>query len=146
VNARRAVHVLVGLIGDAGGRWLVNSRRPGTHMEGFWEFPGGKRLDEETPFAALRRELDEELGIDVLAADPLLELLHDYPDKTVRLDVWLVRAYGGDVAPREGQEVRWVGVAELKALPLLPADWPIVARLREISASASSGRVAACEG
>jgi 8-oxo-dGTP diphosphatase len=129
VSVREPLHVLVGLIGDARGRWLVNQRRPGTDLAGFWEFPGGKRHANETPFAALRRELDEELGIDVLAAESWLELVHDYPDKRVLLDVWRVLDYRGEVSAREGQALDWVAAARLAALPLLPADLPIVAAL-----------------
>jgi 8-oxo-dGTP diphosphatase len=123
--------VLVGLIADERGRWLVNQRRAGTHMAGLWEFPGGKRQPGETPFAALRRELDEELGIEVIDAVAWFELAHDYPDKQVHLDVWRVRRYGGEVVPREGQALRWITVDEFAELPLLEADWPIVERLRE---------------
>jgi len=132
--------VLVGLIRDARGRWLVNQRRPGTDLAGFWEFPGGKRHADETPFAALRRELDEELGIDVLEAEPWLELVHDYPDKTVRLDVWRVLDYRGDVDAREGQALDWVAAVRLAALPLLPADLPIVEALLRADASLSKSR------
>jgi 8-oxo-dGTP diphosphatase len=124
------VHVLVGLIGDASGRWLVNRRRPGTHLAGSWEFPGGKLQPGETRLAALRRELDEELGIDVVAAEPLLELVHDYPEKRVRLDVWRVLDYRGTATPREAQELAWVAVEALESLPLLAADLPIIAALR----------------
>ena len=123
--------MLVGLIADERGRWLVNQRRAGTDMAGLWEFPGGKRQPGETPFAALRRELDEELGIEVVDAVAWFELAHDYPDKQVRLDVWRVRRYGGEVVPREGQALRWITVEEFAQLPLLEADWPIVERLRE---------------
>jgi 8-oxo-dGTP diphosphatase len=140
VSDAKPLHVLVGLIGDAQGRWLVNQRRPGTDLAGFWEFPGGKRQAAETPFAALRRELDEELGVDVLAAEPWLELLHDYPDKTVLLDVWRVLDYRGEVGAREGQALDWVAAAGLAALPLLPADLPIVAALLRADASFSKSR------
>ena len=136
----KPLHVLVGLIGDARGRWLVNRRRPGTDLAGFWEFPGGKRQADETPFAALRRELDEELGIDVLAAEPWLDLTHDYPDKKVLLDVWRVLDYRGEVTAREGQALDWVAAASLEALPLLPADLPIVAALLRADASFSKSR------
>ena len=132
--------MLVGLISDARGRWLVNQRRPGTDLAGFWEFPGGKRQVGETPFAALRRELDEELGIDVLAAEPWLELTHDYPDKSVLLDVWRVLDYRGEVTAREGQALDWVAPARLAALPLLPADLPIVAALQRGDASFSKSQ------
>ena len=125
----RAVDVVVGLIGDSSGRWLVNCRPPGTPLAGSWEFPGGKRQPGEAPLAALKRELDEELGIEVLEAEPVLVLEHDYPDKRVRLDVWLVSRYRGQPTPREGQPLRWVTVAECRELPLLPADGPIVERL-----------------
>jgi 8-oxo-dGTP diphosphatase len=129
------VHVLVGLISDGRGRWLVNQRRAGTHRAGAWEFPGGKRVDGEERMAALGRELAEELGIEVTGAEPLLELVHDYPDKRVLLDVWLVRSYRGAVEPREGQPLRWVTVEELDGLALLEADGPIVEALRSLAAT-----------
>lgn len=128
-SAPRAVDVVVGLIGDSLGRWLVNCRPPGTPLAGAWEFPGGKRQPGETPRAALERELREELGIEVLEAEPVLTLEHDYPDKRVRLDVWHVRRYRGEITAREGQPLQWVTVAECRQLALLEADWPIVERL-----------------
>jgi 8-oxo-dGTP diphosphatase len=130
-----AVDVVVGLIGDSSGRWLVNCRPPGTPLAGSWEFPGGKRLPGEAPLAALKRELDEELGIEVLEAEPVLVLEHDYPDKRVRLDVWHVLKFRGQATARERQPLRWVSVAECRDLPLLPADGPIVARLGSLGAS-----------
>jgi 8-oxo-dGTP diphosphatase len=129
VSERRVVEVVVGLISDSAGRWLVNCRPAGTPLAGFWEFPGGKRQPNETARAALERELDEELGIAVLEAEPIFDLAHDYPDKRVLLDVWHVRRYGGDVTARERQPLRWVAADELRGLRLLEADWPIVERL-----------------
>ncbi|MEO8464928.1 MAG: 8-oxo-dGTP diphosphatase MutT [Gammaproteobacteria bacterium] len=133
MTAQKRVHVLVGLIRDERGRWLVNQRRAGTHMAGLWEFPGGKSQPGEAPFAALRRELDEELGIDVQEAAAWFELAHDYPDKHVRLDIWRVRRFTGEVVPREGQLLRWIAVDEFAALPLVEGDWPIVERLQQIA-------------
>jgi 8-oxo-dGTP diphosphatase len=129
--ARAPVHVLVGLIADASGRWLVNRRPPDRPLAGYWEFPGGKRLPNEARAAALRRELDEELGIDVVAAEPWLEFVHDYPEKRVLLDVWRVLEYRGTVTAREGQPLAWIATDELAGLPLLPADEPIVAALQD---------------
>jgi 8-oxo-dGTP diphosphatase len=127
--ANEPVHVLVGLIGDADGRWLVSRRRPGTHLAGAWEFPGGKRRPDESRLAALCRELEEELGIVVAAAEPLLEVVHEYPDRCVRLDVWRVLDYRGVVAAREAQQLDWVPADRLAALPLLAADLPIIEAL-----------------
>lgn len=135
MGAREPLHVLVGLIGDDHGRWLVNQRRPGADLAGFWEFPGGKRQAGETPLAALRRELSEELGIAVLSAEPWLSLVHDYPDKRVHLDVWRVLGFSGTITAREAQRLDWVPVDRLAELPLLPADLPIVAALRGDGAS-----------
>ena len=127
-----AVDVVVGLIGDGTGRWLVNRRPAGTPLAGSWEFPGGKRQSGETRLAALQRELDEELGIEVLEAEPVLELQHDYADKRVRLDVWHVRSYRGAVVARDGQPLKWVTPDECRSLAMLEADWPIVERLAEL--------------
>jgi 8-oxo-dGTP diphosphatase len=126
-----AVDVLVGIIGDAEGRVLVNRRRPGTHMAGYWEFPGGKRAAGEGRFEALRRELQEELGIDVLEAVPLVELVHEYPEKRVALDVWIVKRYSGAPRSCEGQDLRWVEASALAGIGLLPADGPIIDALLE---------------
>jgi 8-oxo-dGTP diphosphatase len=71
----------------------------------------------------------------VLEAEPLLELVHDYPDKRVLLDVWIVRRYRGAAEPREGQPLRWVTVEELDGLALLEADGPIVEALRAVTAT-----------
>jgi 8-oxo-dGTP diphosphatase len=140
MSVPRAVDVVVGLIDDGAGRWLVNCRPAGTPLAGFWEFPGGKRVMDEAPLAALKRELDEELGIEVLEAEPVLRLTHDYPDKHVRLDVWRVLRFSGRVTAREGQALRWVTPCECRDLPLLEADWPIVGRLALLPGSPPAGR------
>ena len=135
MTALPVVDVVVGLIGDGAGRWLVNCRPAGTPLAGSWEFPGGKRQVGEERFAALKRELDEELGIEVLDARPVLELAHDYADKRVLLDVWQVVRYRGAVVARERQPLRWVTIDECRALALLEADWPIVERLGTFDAA-----------
>lgn len=128
------VSVLVGLVRDADGRILINQRRAGTHRAGEWEFPGGKRRGGERPYDALCRELAEEIGIEVLAADPFMALEHDYGDRHVSLDVWAVRRYRGEPVGREGQALRWVTALELPACGLLAADRPIVEALLRSSA------------
>jgi mutator protein MutT len=125
------VEVVVGLLEDGSGRWLVNQRSAGTHMAGAWEFPGGKRHRGELPFAALSRELHEELAIAVTSATPLIEVRHEYVDRRVRLDAWVVTGYGGIPVANEGQVLRWVSLEELDELDLLVADRPIVDALAE---------------
>ena len=132
-----AVHVVVGLITDGRDRWLVNRRPAGTPLAGWWEFPGGKCQPGEAPFEALRRELEEELGIALRQAEQELTLVHDYADKRVRLEVWRVRRYDGIVAAREGQKLHWVTVGECRGLKLLEADWPIVERLESLRSDGS---------
>ena len=123
------LRVIVGIIVAADGRVLVNQRRPGTHMAGYWEFPGGKLRAGEPPRTGLVRELAEELGIRILDAEPLLMLEHAYPARRVQLDVWRVIRYDGEPEGLEGQPLRWVAPADLHTLGLLPADGPIVEAL-----------------
>ena len=123
------IDVVVALIRDSSGRVLVSRRRPGSHMAGFWEFPGGKRDSGEAARDALARELDEELGICVLSAEPFMSLDHEYPDRDVALDVWTVSAFDGEPRPLEGQQLDWVAPDALHQIGLLPADVAIVERL-----------------
>lgn len=123
--------VVVGIVRDATDRILINQRRPGAHLEGLWEFPGGKRRAGEERETALKRELDEELGIEIVAAEPLLTLRHDYPDRLVHLDVWSVLEYVGEPRACESQVIAWVRPEEMSHIDLLPADSPIVAALLE---------------
>lgn len=120
------ISVVVGLLADRQGNVLIAQRRAGTHMAGRWEFPGGKRERGESAFAALRRELREELAIEVHAADPLIVLEHEYPDRHVQLDTWLISAWQGSPRGCEGQQLRWVAPRDLHTADLLEADAPIV--------------------
>ena len=118
--------VVVGVLVDGNQRVLIAQRPAGKHLAGAWEFPGGKSRDGESPFDALRRELNEELGIDVISAEPLTALEHEYPDRRVRLDVWWVLEFEGAPAACEQQALRWVSPDELTMAAMLPADGPIV--------------------
>jgi 8-oxo-dGTP diphosphatase len=127
---RAPLEVVVALLADSQGRWLLNRRPPGRPLAGFWEFPGGKREPTEDAWAALCRELAEELGIEVEAGHRFLELRHEYTDRSVRLDVWRVSRYRGRPQARERQLLRWLALEEIDGIPLLEADWPIIAALR----------------
>ncbi len=128
-TAPEIVPVAVGVIRD-GNRILLAKRPDHVHQGGRWEFPGGKREPGEDRFAALTRELEEELGIRPRDARPLIRIRHDYPDKSVELDVWFVTAYTGEPRGREGQLIRWFEPDELPGLDFPAANRPIVTAVR----------------
>jgi 8-oxo-dGTP diphosphatase len=99
-------------------------------MAGRWEFPGGKIDAGESELEALRRELEEELGVVLHDAERLLELSHEYPERRVELCMWHVIRYSGEPQSLDGQALKWVDPAELEREDLLEADRPIVAALR----------------
>jgi mutator protein MutT len=127
---RRVVRVVAGVLADAKNRVLLAQRPEGKHLAGGWEFPGGKTEPGETRFETLARELDEELGIEVTAARPLICVRHQYAVREILLDVWVVTEYRGEPAGLDGQALRWCPRAELPVAKLLPADQPIVTALR----------------
>jgi 8-oxo-dGTP diphosphatase len=93
-----AVHVVAGVLRDPVGRVLISQRPAGKHMAGYWEFPGGKVAPGESAEQALARELTEEIGVSVRHCHPLLQLRHDYPDRVIELEVFLVDDYRGEPA------------------------------------------------
>jgi 8-oxo-dGTP diphosphatase len=129
--------VVAGGLFDATGRVLIAQRPPGSHMAGRWEFPGGKIDNGESELQALRRELTEELGIKLIAAELMLQLTHEYPERRVELSMWLVTAYEGEPLSLDGQALKWVKPAHLPHEDLLEADRPIVAALVELAAKDS---------
>jgi len=127
-GANLLVTVAVGILADQG-RVFITRRFSNTHQGGKWEFPGGKIEPGENIISALRRELREELGIEVQNALPFMQIRHAYPDRDVFLDVWRVIDYQGTPHGREGQEARWISCAELPQVEFPQADWPILRRL-----------------
>lgn len=126
----KRIHVAAAVIRAADGRVLIAKRPLDKHQGGLWEFPGGKVEADETVEAALARELAEELGIAVTAAQPLIQVRHDYPDKQVLLDVWQVTAFDGEPHGAEGQPLAWVEPAQLPDYRFPAANRPIVAAAR----------------
>jgi len=124
------IHVVAGVLRDREGRVLVAERPAGKHLAGYWEFPGGKSDAGEAPLDALRRELHEEIGVDIESARPLISVPWTYPEKRIVLDAWLVDEYAGTPHAREAQALQWIEVDALRKLPMPPADVPIVNALR----------------
>ncbi len=125
--------VAVALV-DADGRVLLAERPAGKSMAGRWEFPGGKVRADETPEAALIRELKEELDIDVTASclAPFTFASHSYEDFHLLMPLYVCRRWQGMVSAREGQRLTWVRPPRLDDFPMPPADKPLVAMLRDL--------------
>jgi len=123
---REPMHVAVGIIRDRQGNILLTRRAKQAHQGGLWEFPGGKLEMGEDIRQALRRELLEELGLEVKDAEPLIKISHDYGDRRVLLDVWDVTAYSGVETACEGQAMRWTAPGRLADLAFPAANVPIV--------------------
>jgi 8-oxo-dGTP diphosphatase len=129
----KRVHVVAAVI-KRGDEILIARRPDHVHQGGKWEFPGGKVEPGEAVANALNRELQEELGIQVIDAKPLITIAHDYPDKQVLLDVWRVSQFAGEPQGLEGQEVKWVESECLPDYEFPAANVPIVAAARLPSA------------
>ncbi len=125
-----AVEVAAGVLCNTQGQVLVSQRHIDAHLPGTWEFPGGKLEADESPQQALARELNEELGIEVLAAQPLITITHQYPEKTVRLHIFDVLRWQGEPQGREQQLLQWVDDSKLQQLDMPAADLPILKALR----------------
>jgi len=127
---RKLVHVAAAVLCDRQGRFLLAKRHAGTHQGGLWEFPGGKREANESVDSALQRELEEELGIRPTQYRPLIRVRHDYGDREVLLETFLVTGWAGEPAGLEGQPLVWAEPARLAEYPMPPADLPILKALR----------------
>jgi mutator protein MutT len=131
MTAPRSPHPLIVVVAAVVTRddsFLVTRRPRGVHLEGFWEFPGGKCHAGETHEQCLRREMAEELDVDVSVADKVHATHHRYPDRTVELHFYRC-ALAGEPQPRLGQEMRWVARRDLSSLSFPPADEELIARL-----------------
>lgn len=120
--------VVVAAVIEQSQRFLVTRRQPGVHLAGMWEFPGGKIDPEESHSVALRREIREELDVDVEVGELMYETMHAYPDVTVALYFYRC-TLRGEPRPLLGQEMRWVPRAELPSLGFPPADGELIQRL-----------------
>ncbi|MGQ0442151.1 MAG: Nudix family hydrolase [Methylophilaceae bacterium] len=138
------------------GEFLLTSRPPGKPWAGWWEFPGGKIKTNETPEQALRRELQEELGIIPTEIQPWVQRRFDYPKtqdspaKTVHLHFYFVTQWQGELMPHEGQQLSWQRAQNITVEPVLPANTPIMkalalAPIYAISNLAEMGEVAFME-
>lgn len=131
---RPVTDVAVGVLMASDGAFLLTSRPEGKAYAGYWEFPGGKLEAGETVEQALRRELQEEIGITISAAHPWREKLVDYPHALVRLHFCKVFDWSGDLHMREGQQFAWEHLP-VRCEPVLPGTIPVLEWLAEEAAA-----------
>jgi len=105
---------------------LLTLRKPGQHQGDRWEFPGGKVESDETVFDGLGRELEEELGLRVITAEPCMSIPYNYPDKSVVIHFWHILSFAGEPLTREGQQKQWASLSSLQQLNFPEANKPVV--------------------
>lgn len=124
------IEVVAGILWR-GGKLLAVQRPPGKVYAGWWEFPGGKIEPDEIPEDALKRELEEELGVTVQEISYYAEAGHEYPEKIVSITFFDIFSFGGEPTALEGQAMAWLWPAEAADYRFLEADVEIVCSLKE---------------
>ncbi|MCJ7596499.1 MAG: (deoxy)nucleoside triphosphate pyrophosphohydrolase [Desulfobacterales bacterium] len=125
-------HVTAGLLWREG-RLLIAKRPQGSHLAGFWEFPGGKQEARETLKECLEREIREELGMEVQADEPLMNIDHEYEAKSISLHVFHCSRVRGEPKPLGCDEIRWVLPEDLVLYPLPPPDLKLIPFIKKWS-------------
>ena len=125
----QVIEVAAGLI-HRDGRYLIARRKPGVHLAGFWEFPGGKREMGESLTECLQRELFEELSVRIDQPIPYRVIRHDYLDQNIELHFFLCAIEQGEPVPIGCEEIRWVYPEDLTQFTFLPADYAVIDALR----------------
>lgn len=129
---KKRIHIAAGIILNSDADKIFITLRPAkAHKGGFWEFAGGKVEEGETAHAAVCRELEEEVGITPSDIEPFMSLAHDYPDKAMAFDFFLVKAFDGEPYGKEGQVGEWVAVSELKNYPFPEANDPVLEKISQ---------------
>jgi 8-oxo-dGTP diphosphatase len=125
---------VVAAVVERDGRFLVTKRIAGVHLEGYWEFPGGKIEPDESDAVGLAREMAEELGVQITSGALLHSVSHTYEDRIIDLRFYACSIQGEPRALLD-QEIRWVTRAELAELPFPPADRALIRSLAQSTAT-----------
>jgi len=131
VKVMKYLHIAVGIIRDKQKRIFLTRRSADSHMANKWEFAGGKQEKGETIEQTLKRELNEEVGIDVVTYSPFTTIEHQFDDRQVTLHFFLVEEWKGEPYGREGQPQRWVAQQDLNAEEFPPANAEVITRLKQ---------------
>lgn len=125
----KIVNVAVGVI-KKNNAIFICKRADEQHQGGLWEFPGGKVEAGESVFAALKRELSEEIGITIHSSSQLMVIEHDYGDKCVKLDIHVVSNFSGEAHGAEGQPNEWVAINQLSNYEFPAANAEIIEKIQ----------------
>ena len=128
----KQISVSAGILVNNDNQILLSQRTADKSFPGQWEFPGGKIESSETAHEALIRELKEELGIDIDNSYLFKRIEHYYDSFTANIEFFLVDSWSGELSGEEGQLVRWFSVRDLRDLPILAADNPVIEELQEL--------------
>ena len=126
---RKTIHVSIGVIQNNAGLFFISCRPPKSSHSGLWEFPGGKRKENERPEQTLKRELNEEIGITVRSAKRLGTI--DLNERLISLDIFHIIDYEGDCHGAEQQDFKWVKPSMLYMLPFPYAHSAIMNLLKK---------------
>ncbi|KXF80083.1 8-oxo-dGTP diphosphatase MutT [Enterovibrio coralii] len=128
----KRIHIAAGIIlNPTKDEIYITQRAAKAHKGGFWEFAGGQVEAGETAEAAVVRELDEEVGIAAKTVEHFISFSHDYPEKSLTFDFFLVSAFEGEPFGKEGQPGRWVGIDTLGEYEFPEANAPVLVKLKE---------------
>ena len=125
------IKVAAGLITNASNQILIAKRPKGVHVADQWEFPGGKIEEDESAEQALHRELEEELGIQLLKYESFMTFTHDYPEKSVEFDIYKVTQFTGLPQAKQSQEIRWVELKDLNQYSFPDANYKVLKNLQD---------------
>ncbi|PNH91876.1 8-oxo-dGTP diphosphatase MutT [Vibrio diazotrophicus] len=126
----KRIHIVAGIIFNQDKSQIFITKRPDNlHKGGFWEFPGGKVEEGESVEQAMTRELEEEIGIEVTEQHLFEHLEYDYPEKSLKFDFIVISNFNKEPYGKEGQEGRWVDIAELANYQFPEANVPILERV-----------------
>jgi len=126
----KKVHVVTGIIFNKKNEVLISLRPPHKPFPDLWEFPGGKVEENESSFSALKRELKEEINIDIISAEPFMQFDHVYPERVIFLDVWKIAEFSGIPHGAENQMIRFESIPNLSSLPFPDGNKFIIEKLK----------------
>lgn len=123
------ISVVVGILINSYQKILIAKRPSHVSQPGLWELPGGKINSNESPYSALKRELNEEIGIEVISAEPFLKIDYDYSDYSVILEAWKILDFKGIPKGNENQIICWTDIAALSTFNFPKANQEIISKI-----------------